>query len=171
MAKVDGPLFGVEATGELAGTLAFKLGKTYCRLEKKRAPSRSRTSGQAGQRDAFDLARSAWLGLSPEERAAWRAGAPLGWTGFNSYLHQTLSDMTAYLGGLIFGESILSEGGAAPGTDESQYVDHFPASADEIPVYADEADTLLAWQINRLYLSILAVQAYLIENKSTIERG
>lgn len=171
MAKVDRPLFSDEATGELAKTLAFKLGGEYCRLEKKRLPAKSRTSGQAFQRDFFLATRSAWRSLTEEQRSTWNAGAPSGWTGFNYYLFVNLRSSGTTLGALVFGKDLVNQGNLSGRYTSANYENNFPGSSDTIPTFADGADPVKAWILNDLAASLAAIQSYILAHRAIIERG
>jgi hypothetical protein len=171
MAKVDGPLYGVEATGEIGGALAFKRDAVYCRIEKKRAPALSRSDPQAARRDLFLSTRTTWLNLTDEQRATWREGAPAGWTGYNYYLFVYLRAAGETLGDLIFGADLVNQGNLTGRFVPGDYVENFPASPDTIPTYEDGTDPVKAWMLNGLTDSILVVENYLITYKNIIERG
>lgn len=182
MAKLEGPLYGDWATGNLGDGLAFKKGIPftspgdegeipYSRIEKRRAPSRSRSPGQAGQRDLFQTARTAWLALEDSDKLRYKLGAPAGWSGFNYFLFIALKEAGETLGALVLGRDILNQGNLQTGIPFTEYVFSFSSALDEIPTYEDGTQPGKAWMYNRLAQSVLSIEEYLIMFKETIEGG
>jgi hypothetical protein len=180
MPILDRPLYGDEATGELANTLAFKKGIPftspgdegeipYGRLEIKRTGARSRSTGQGAQRDGFQTVKNNWKALTETEQAAWRNSAPAGWTGFNYYLFIFLRTGSGLLGEMILGEALFNQGQESPVHVPGDYIFNFSSSIDEIPVYDDGEDKLQAWQIIKLVISLQGIENYLIAWKDYIE--
>lgn len=171
MPKTDRPLYGDSATGEIAGAIAFKNDINWCRIERKRTAAKSRTAGQGVQRNAYQTAKNFWLALTDEERAAWQSSAPNPWTGYNYYLNLALRSWPLFFGEIVFAEDVLKQGNEEGGVASASYENNFPDSADVLPVFTDGTDNFQAWLFNKLKLSVLAVEGYLIFNKDVIERS
>jgi hypothetical protein len=169
MAKVERPLYGDTATGEIAGTLAFKKGDRFPRLEIKRVPSKSRTLAQQSQRQRFYDGRSAWLSLSEAEQGEWNGDAPAGMTGYQFYLQAFLAPLPWALGALIIGQDIINQGNPPITVTESQYVLGFPGTADSFPGLTDGIDGTWDFEINKIFESLEIIEAYLLEHKNSIE--
>lgn len=181
MAKLEGPLYGDSATGELAGVLGFKKGIPftspgdeaeipYGRLEKKRKAARSRSPGQAAIRDIFVTALGEWRAFSSGEKETWRAGAPAGWTGFNYYLFTRIRSAGFYLGALVFGRDLFNQGNLSGRLSDADFVLNFPDSADTVPTFEDGTDILQALVFMKLNACLMGIENYLITFKENIER-
>lgn len=169
MPKLDGPLYGDWASGEIAGLLAFKKNATWGRLERKRRASRSDTENQEVQRAAFLSAKNAWHGLTDEERAAWFSWAGDPWNGYNYFLFVRLRGDRFWLGELVFGEDLFKQANKDGATVSADYENNFSTAADVLPTVADGSDNFPAWLFNKIVLSLLAIEGYLIANKANIE--
>jgi hypothetical protein len=182
MPKLDKPLYGDSATGEIASVIAFKKGIPftspgdeeeipYGRLEKKRVAAVSRSTGQAAVRDAFLVAKAQWLALSDSERLAWQGCAPDPWTGFNYFMNIALRGGPLWFGEIVFYEDVLKQGNQEGLVSPEDYENNFPTSADACPPFLDGQDNFQAWLFNKMKISLLAIEAYLIQQKATIERS
>lgn len=89
MAKVQGPLLSLSASGEFGGLMEFRTGAagTVAAAVKKVKPPRS--PAQVSQSQRFANAVTGWAALTPEQKATWKATAtPLGLTGYQYYVRQ-----------------------------------------------------------------------------------
>lgn len=101
MAKVKGPLFSLEAHGNLAsGLLQFRVDRGRAHVYKPQPPKRQNqqpaSEKQATQRERFGIIKQIWAGLSPIEKAGWEAqarslGTMKGWNLFLAELLPTSS--------------------------------------------------------------------------------
>jgi hypothetical protein len=171
MPILERPLYSDTASGELASTLAFKKGDRWPRLEVKRVAARSRTAGQAAQRDLFYGKKNAWHALTEPEKESYRNGAPSGWTGYSYFLFIALREAGAYLGDLVLGADLVNQGNLTGPLSSEDYQLLFPPATDEVPEYTDGVDPVKDWMLNKLTDSTLAVENYLILYHETIERG
>lgn len=169
MPKLDKPLYGDSATGEITGTLAFKKDRTWNRLEKKRVAAASRSSGQAAVRDLYKTSKNQWLALSDAEKLVYSNGAPQGWTGFNYFLFIALRAADLWLGGLVFYQDLINQGNVSGVIQSADYQNNFPGSADVLPTLTDGEDNFQAWLFNKLKLSLTVIEGYLIAHKASIE--
>lgn len=94
MARVDGPLLSLDASGSIAGAMTFSKWKgiNYVRIKSK--PSNPQTAGQTTQRTAFSAAVAGWHALLESVQTDWNNRAKaLGLTmsGFNFYVQQHIA--------------------------------------------------------------------------------
>lgn len=77
MAKVSGPLFSLQAGGQLAKTLVYSRWKGISDVRSYVIPANPRSAGQTTQRGYFGDAVDAWhtLGLTADDVEAWNRGA------------------------------------------------------------------------------------------------
>ena len=85
MARLILPLFSTEAHGRLAG-LAYQGSPHGPRVIRASTSQPRRTESVQSNRQLFAQCRLAWQSLSDAERAAWRAAAPPGLTGFQLFV-------------------------------------------------------------------------------------
>ena len=182
MPKLDRPLYGDSATGEIASVIAFKKGIPptspgdeeeipYGRIEKKRKAAVSRSDLQAAVRDAYLTAKNQWLALTDAERLVYQEGAPDPWTGFNYFMHLALTGSGFWFGDMVFYLDLLNQGNQSGLVGTEDFINFFPVAPDVIPTWTDGQDNPKAYIFNKMVVSILAMEAYLILYKTNIERG
>jgi hypothetical protein len=91
MAKVTGPCFSVDASGQLAKTLVFGEWKGIRYVRRYLIPFNPNTSAQQLVRHAFSKYVEGWHGLTPTVQDEWTARAKeLGYamSGFNFFIQQ-----------------------------------------------------------------------------------
>lgn len=91
MAKLAGPLFSLQAGGQLAKTLVYSRWKGISDVRSYVIPANPRSSGQTTQRGYFGDAVDTWhtLGLTATDIEAWNRGAnnaPKPQSGFNYFV-------------------------------------------------------------------------------------
>lgn len=91
MAKLSGPLFSLQAGGQLAKTLVYSRWKGISDVRSYVIPANPRSSGQTTQRGYFGDAVAEWhtLGLTADDVEAWNRGAnnaPRPQSGFNYFV-------------------------------------------------------------------------------------
>jgi hypothetical protein len=92
MARVTGPCFSVDASGQLAKTLVFGTWKGIRYVRRYLVPFNPNTAGQQTVRHAFTEYVAHWHLVSPLEQTAWDDRAKeLGYamSGFNFYIQQS----------------------------------------------------------------------------------
>jgi len=91
LAKVRGPLFSLEASGEFGKALVFSVWKGIQYVRKYVVPENPRTALQTAQRQKFATAVANWHALNSIRQLAWKAAAStLKMTGFNYFVQQAL---------------------------------------------------------------------------------
>lgn len=113
MAKVSGPLFSLQAGGQLAKTLVYSRWKGISDVRSYVIPANPRSAGQTTQRGYFGDAVDEWhtLGLTADDVEAWNRGAnnaPRPQSGFN-YFVGTLIDLL--VGGLSLAATAMGFNG------------------------------------------------------------
>lgn len=86
MAKVDGPLFSLDASGTIGGAIVFSKwkGRNYVRV--RVVPSNPKSGAQVGRRSMFSFISQAWGALTTVEKATWETIADaLTIAPFNAY--------------------------------------------------------------------------------------
>ena len=94
MAKVDGPLLSLDASGSVGGAMTFSKWKGRNYVRQKTKPANPQTAGQTTQRTAFSNAVAGWHALLEADQTAWNERAKaLGLTmsGFNFYVQQHIA--------------------------------------------------------------------------------
>jgi hypothetical protein len=94
MAKVDGPLLSLDASGSIGGAMTFSKWKGVNYVRYKTKPTNPQTTAQTTQRTAFSTAVAAWHALTTEVQDTWTARAKaLGLTmsGFNLYVKEHIA--------------------------------------------------------------------------------
>lgn len=92
MTKVKGPLFSLAASGTFKNEMEFRTGngKTIVTSTRKVKPPRS--EAQLAQAEKFGRSITAWQGLSPEVKAAWKAeGVMAKLTGYQLFISEYAS--------------------------------------------------------------------------------
>jgi len=169
MAKLDRPLYGVEATGTFARALAFRKTTVYPTVARLPLSKTSPSPGQSAQRTLYRAACSAWTALTPAQQQVYINTRPLNLSGFNLFVRLYLSDTFAYFYYCVFGQAVFM---LVKAPDQPAQVDYdllFPASVDEFPVLREGADSCQAWFFNHIYSSIRSIENFLIDNKTHIE--
>lgn len=191
MAKLDRPLYGVEATGTFARALAFRKTTFYPTVARLPLSKTSPSPGQSAQRILYRAACSAWSALTPAEQQVYIDTRPLNLSGFNLFIRLYLSDTFAYFYYCVFGQAVFmlvkapdqpaqvdyetdpiyADGTSfANGTTYANgYSPSFPYLLDEFPVLREGADSCQAWFLNHIYASIISIENFLIDNKPHIE--
>lgn len=98
MAKVDGPLLSLDASGTIAGALTFSKWKGINYVRQHTTPTNPQTTAQTTQRTAFSTAVAAWQALETAVQTTWNTRAKqLGYnmSGFNFYVQQYLAQGAA----------------------------------------------------------------------------
>ncbi len=91
MAKVRGPLFSLDASGQFGKTLVFAVWKGIRYVRRYVIPENPRTALQVAQRQKFADAVASWHALNSIRQLAWKAAAAsLEMTGFNYFIQQAL---------------------------------------------------------------------------------
>ncbi len=119
MSKVDSPLYGTDASGSIAGTIAFsnQWGWTIARGHAQ--PADVKTPLRLYQRGRFLQASQLWQSLAPFEQAAWRARTSGMLTGYNLFIQayffgipvEELPLTAALYGQVIFAELLYGQEG------------------------------------------------------------
>lgn len=133
MAKLSGPLFSLQASGQLAKTLVYSKWKGIQDVRSFVVPANPRSSGQVTQRGYFSSAVSAWhtTGLTADDIEAWNRAAnnaPRPQSGFNRFVG-LLTDLL--VAGLSIGGAAMGFQGsiADSGTGQVDFVVHEDGSA------------------------------------------
>ena len=113
MARVRGPLFSVDAAGQVGGAICFRHGAAGVHVLSVAAPgSRSKalqpSAAQLAQRANYRAANVAWRAQSPEERAAWEALAKASGrnvSGWNLFLRAWMAKPGAEVSGALLIET------------------------------------------------------------------
>ncbi len=91
MARVNGPLMSMSASGALAGTIVFShwKGRPYVRQLVK--PANPRSGGQTSMRAMMKFLSQQWSGLNPAAKATWEDLADAGvFSPFNAFTKTNL---------------------------------------------------------------------------------
>ena len=75
MVRVKGPLFSLEASGTIGGTIVFSRWKGRDYVRRHAIPSNPRSGLQVGVRSVFGFIARDWCNLSDESIADWTAAA------------------------------------------------------------------------------------------------
>lgn len=73
MAKIQGPLFSVSASGSIANAMTHRATKSGAVVQAKSHPTGPASEAQQRERIRFATAMHAWDQLTPEQRAPWEA--------------------------------------------------------------------------------------------------
>ncbi len=95
MSKVDGPLYGTEATGSIARQITFSNQWGWAITRGYSAPHDRPTPLRTYQRGRFWNAVSAWNALDTDQKALWTARKYGTLTGYNLFIHAWLTGWTA----------------------------------------------------------------------------
>ena len=191
MAKLDRPLYGVEATGTFAHALAFRKTVFYPSVARLPLSKTTPSPNQTAQRTLYRAACTAWDELSDTEKNIYKTIRPLNLSGFNLFVRLFFSNAYSYFYYCVFGQAIFM---LVKAPDQPAQIDYetailyadgtayangsqfasgnlppFPACLDEFPLLREGADSVQAWFFNSLYASILNVENFLIDNKANIE--
>lgn len=114
MAKLSGPLFSLQAGGQLAKTLVYSRWKGISDVRSYVIPANPRSSGQQTQRGYFTDAVDEWhtLGLDATDIEAWNRAAnnaPRPQSGFNYFVGKLISLL---VGGLSIGGAAMGFNGS-----------------------------------------------------------
>ena len=94
MAKVDGPLLSLDASGSIGGAMTFSKWKGINYVRYKTKPTNPQTTAQTTQRTAFSTAVTGWHALTEIVQGEWTARAKalgLAMSGFNLYVQQHIA--------------------------------------------------------------------------------
>ena len=94
MAKVDGPLLSLDASGTIANTLTFSKWKGINYVRQKVNPSNPQTAAQTTQRTIFADAVALWQTKDAATKTSWNDRAKaLGYnmSGFNLFVQQYIA--------------------------------------------------------------------------------
>lgn len=165
MALLTNPLYGDEATGPLAFTLAFRRSSPYPTVA--RLPSRRcRPSfAQASQRSAWAAAVSAWHSLDAAAQAEFAANHPPGFTGFNFFLSQHFDALAAWFFFAVPGEDSYFDSNSAFQISDADFDLLFPDDLDFLPVVVDGRHSVAALLLNSVF-SILTDHENLLLSSS-----
>ena len=117
MAKVEGPLYGEEATGSIHRLVNFTSQWGWHVVRKHLERKDRITVKRQRQRERFFAAKSAWNMLSNEEKMSWNARAPGTMNGYNAFIQaymygKTVEDyplQQALYGGVVYGEAVYAQ--------------------------------------------------------------
>jgi len=91
MAVVRGPLFSVEAHGDLCGILTYRKGRGNPAVYGHHEPKVPNTAGQVSQQTSFTSAVSSWRALPGMSKVWWGEKARgMRLTGYNMYVQNYL---------------------------------------------------------------------------------
>lgn len=91
MARVKGPLFSLDASGQVGEAIVYSQWKGINYVREYEIPSNPNTAGQINVRTAWSLLVSAWQALAPADQLAWDEYAEaFKMSGFNKYLSNGL---------------------------------------------------------------------------------
>ena len=91
MAKVKGPLFSIQAYGELAQTLVFQRRRGAATVYGYTEPKVPNTAGQVSQQTSFASAISSWRVLPAASKVWWlEAARGTKHSGYNLYVQNYL---------------------------------------------------------------------------------
>ena len=94
MAKVDGPLLSLDASGTIAGALTFSKWKGVNYVRQRVTPYNPKSAGQTTQRTAFSDGVALWQTKDASTKTDWTNRAKsLGYSmsGFNLFVQQYLA--------------------------------------------------------------------------------
>jgi len=94
MAKGDGPLLSLDASGTIGKALTFSKWKGINYVRQHTVPTNPKSAAQTTQRTAFSTAVAAWQALLENVQTEWNDRAKeLGYnmSGFNFYVQQYLA--------------------------------------------------------------------------------
>lgn len=93
MARVILPLLGVEAHGALGRTIVYRSRRDGVTVGRYKRQRDAESAAQLVQREKFAAAAVRWAGLGDEYKGKMSvAGAMVGMTGWNLYLHLSIGE-------------------------------------------------------------------------------
>jgi len=94
MAKLQGPLFSLEASGKLGPHLTYSKRKSGSQVRFQRAQTDIITAARTTRRDAYLWAVNNWKNFSAAEKAAYNTrAAGLHMTGYNLYMKENIKEL------------------------------------------------------------------------------
>lgn len=131
MALVKGPLFSLEAAGQVGKAIVFSKWKGRAYVRQHVVPSNPESGAQVGRRAMFKFLAQSWAALSTADKATWEELAAA----------ETISPFNAYIAvNMGRWHNFLGPGTAYP----------VPGTGSD----SDYALTAAAWEENRIKLSI-----------------
>lgn len=87
MAKIDGPLMSLDASGTLAGAITFSKWKGRNYVRQRVVPNNPKSGSQVGVRAMFKFLAQQWAGLTDGNQATWEDRAKITIISpFNAYM-------------------------------------------------------------------------------------
>lgn len=169
MAKLDGPLYGEEATGRVAGVLYYRRTQPYPEIYSRPRARGPATPNQIAARERYREAVQAWGSLSQSARDQYNDCCLNQNTGFNLFLRLHLRVFHSVLNAVVFGEGVFDEDVNFGIPDHDFFIARFPDAVDAAPVIRCLYDNLSAFAYNFLGSRLVAVEQYLIDHKNSIE--
>lgn len=131
MARSTGPLFSLDASGSIGGAITFSKWKGRNYVRRRVIPSNPKSGGQVGRRAMMKFIAQEWTNIDPGDQATWQTIAnELNASLFNGYIKQNMLDWHNFL---------------CPAQ---------PHPAARVLTPSDNALTAVAWEENRIKLSI-----------------
>lgn len=114
MAKVNGPLFSMEVSGTVGGTLVYSKWKGQAYVRERVIPSNPRSAAQTGIRSMMKFLAREWAGLSSIIKSGYEALASAnGFSPFNAYMR---ANMNRWVDSLVPSQAIDAAGSNTPAT-------------------------------------------------------